>query len=108
MNTGKTLSLAVLVALAVGTAQATAQTLSNRHQLSGCTAQSEPIIIPYADYRSVRLGLPADLDGRVRIHELHGYDEETRLRLRRNGLSLATRGGGAILSLSEDLGCSAH
>lgn len=82
-----------------------ADTLSNRHHLSDCTVQSAPVVIPYADVRTVRLGLPADLDGRTRIEEVYGYEEETRLRLRRRGLSVQTHGGGAVLTLPERGGC---
>lgn len=92
------------MALAFGTG-AFAETFSNRHHLSDCGVQSAPVVIPYADARTVRLGLPADLGGRARIEEIHGYEEETRLRLRRRGVSLQTHGGGAVLSMPVQDGC---
>lgn len=85
--------------------KAATQTLSNRHHLSGCSAQSAPIVIPYADFRTVRLGLPADLEGRAQIAEIYGHDEETRLRLRRRGISVQTQGGGATLVMPHQSGC---
>lgn len=84
---------------------ATAETLSNRHHLSGCISQNAPVVIPYADARTVRLGLPADVDGRAEIAEIYGYDEETRLRLRRQGISVRTQGGGATLVMPHRNGC---
>jgi hypothetical protein len=98
------LTLAALVGVTAVTmaAQSMADTFSNRHHLSGCTDQSAPVIIPYADARTVRLGLPADLEGRSRITEIYGYEEDTRLRLRRRGLSVHTQGGGAILEMQDD------
>lgn len=84
---------------------ATAQALSNRHHLSGCTAQSAPVVIPYTDVRTVRLGLPADIGGQARIVKIHGYDEEARLQLRQRGISVRTQGGGATLVMPHQNGC---
>lgn len=92
--------------LALGLAgPVSAETFSNRHHLSDCTAQSAPVVIPYADARTVRLGLPADIGGQARIAEIYGYDEETRLRLRRRGLSVNTEGGGATLMMPHQSDC---
>lgn len=82
-----------------------ADSLSNRHHLSGCTQQSAPVVIPHADARTVRLGLPADVGATVDIQEIYGWDEETRLRLRRQGLSIQTQGGGASVTIRQNHPC---
>ncbi|MEO0385105.1 MAG: hypothetical protein AAF234_16290 [Pseudomonadota bacterium] len=82
-----------------------AESLSNRHHLSGCTQQSSPVVIPHADARTVHLGLPADVGASVGIQEVYGWDEETRLRLRRRGLSVQTQGGGASLTIRQNHPC---
>lgn len=105
MRNNLILSALILVLTTAFGANATAGSFSNRHHLSGCTAQSAPVVIPFADVRTVRLGLPADLDGQPRIDQIYGYDEETRLRLRRRGVSLHTQGGGAVLTMPQQSGC---
>jgi hypothetical protein len=84
---------------------AAADSLSNRHHLSGCTQQSAPVVLPHADARTVRLGLPANVGASVDIQEVYGWDEETRLRLRRQGLTIQTEGGGATLILRQNHPC---
>lgn len=81
-----------------------ADSLSNRHHLS-CTTQSAPVVIPHATARTVRLGLPADLEATVHVKEVYGWEEETRLRLRRQGLSIQTEGGGATLTIAQNHPC---
>ena len=105
MRNSLILSAVILVSTAAFVANATAESYSNRHQLTDCTAQSAPVVIPFADARTVRLGLPADLDGQPRIDQIYGYDEETRLRLRRRGISVHTQGGGAVLTMPQQSGC---
>lgn len=96
---------AVVLPVASMAVPVSSETLSNRHHLSGCVDQSSPVVIPYANVRTVRLGLPADVDGRARVAEIYGYDEETRLRLRRRGVSVHTQGGGARLVMPHQSGC---
>lgn len=105
MRNNLILSALILVLTTAFGANAAAGSFSNRHHLSGCTAQSAPVVIPFADVRTVRLGLPADLDGQPRIDQIYGYDEETRLRLRRRGVSLHSQGGGAVLTMPQQSGC---
>lgn len=99
-----TVTLSTLAAAFVASDGA-AESLSNRHHLSNCTQQSAPVVIPYADARTVRLGLPADVGATVDIQEVYGWDEETRLRLRRQGLSVQTQGGGASLTIRHNHPC---
>ena len=61
---GKLLLTATLCTVPLGLGQAAAETISNRHHLSPCATQSAPIIIPHADARTVRLGLPAEVGNR--------------------------------------------
>lgn len=81
-----------------------ADSLSNRHHLS-CTNQSAPVVIPHATVRTVRLGLPADVGALAHIQEVYGWEEETRLRLRRQGLSIQTESGGATLTITQNHPC---
>lgn len=93
---------ATLLLATVGTG--TSESLSNRHHLS-CTNQSAPVVIPHATARTVRLGLPADIGPTVNLQDVYGWDEETRLRLRRQGLSVRTEGGGARLVVEQNSAC---
>lgn len=105
MRNNLILSALMIVVTVAFAANASAESFSNRHHLSGCTVQSAPVVIPFADVRTVRLGLPTDLDGLPRIDQIYGYDEETRLRLRRRGVSLHMQGGGAVLTMPQQSGC---
>jgi hypothetical protein len=93
---------AVMIPVAAGISAA--DSLSNRHHLS-CTNQSAPVVIPHATARTVRLGLPADVGATAHIQEVYGWNEETRLRLRRQGLSIQTEGGGANLTIASNHPC---
>jgi len=93
---------ATMLLATVGTG--TSESLSNRHHLS-CTNQSAPVVIPHATARTVRLGLPADIGPTVNLQDVYGWDEETRLRLRRQGLSVRTEGGGARLVVEQNSAC---
>lgn len=57
-----------------------AETLSNRHQLSGCAQQSAPVVIPYATHRTAQLGLPADLSNGFSVRELSGGERTVQTR----------------------------
>lgn len=103
-NAGYVFALSFLLA-GFATSGVAADSLSNRHHLSGCTQQSAPVVIPHADAQTVRLGLPADVGATVDIQEVYGWDEETRLRLRRQGLSIQTQGGGASLTIRQNHPC---
>lgn len=92
------------LSLASSAGLAQADVLSNRHHLS-CTDQSTPVVIPHTTARNVRLGLPADIDASVDIQEIYGWNEDTRLRLRRQGLSVQTEGGGARLTVEPNRHC---
>ncbi|MFN3169110.1 MAG: hypothetical protein ACE37E_00270 [Hyphomicrobiales bacterium] len=99
-----TVALSTLTAAFVASDGA-AESLSNRHHLSNCTQQSAPVVIPYADARTVRLGLPADVGPSANIQQIYGWDEETGLRLRRQGVSLQSQGGSASLSIRQNDPC---
>lgn len=99
------LTASVMASITVMPISVGAESYSNRHHLSGCTRQSAPVIIPYANHRTVQLGLPADVGGNIEITELYGVEEETRLRLRPRGLSITTQGGGARMIVHPRTGC---
>ncbi len=97
--------LTFLAAILLGsTGWSAADSLSNRHHLT-CTQQSAPVVIPHATARTVRLGLPANVGATAHIQEVYGWNEETRLRLRRQGLSIQTEGGGANLTIEQNHPC---
>ena len=77
-----------------------ADTLSNRHHLSGCAVQSAPIIIPHANVRTVQLGLPADLHGNGTISQVEGFRVRERGQRGRGGFTRTQSGQGATITFA--------
>lgn len=73
-----------LVSIGFMVVPSNAQSVSNRHHLS-CTSQSAPVIVPYADAQTVRLGLPADISGGLETERVFGerVERDRDLRLQR-------------------------
>lgn len=98
--------LALTLCTLLTSAPAVGQAVSNRHQLSACAQQSAPVVVPHADWRTVRLGLPAEPGLGAQIDEIVGAQAQTLVRpLRRGGVLVDDRAGVISLRPVPHQGC---
>ncbi len=88
---------ATVLCAAVAPVLAHDEVLSNRHHLR-CPDLAAPVVLPHTTHTTGQAHLPADLQGAAQPAVVSGYREETRLRVRRNGLAVQTQGGDVVVA----------
>ncbi len=100
----QTLLLGMLLSVSIAHGNAH-EVLSNRHHLTGCGMHSVPVIYPHTTASTVRLGLPAEIDGGQSIVAIYGEERAGVLRPSRRGLVGRETSGGVVLAPTPSHGC---